>query len=179
MFSEIEVVLEIIKNTLEIIALFVGGYLVVFVYFQLSPALILRIIPRWIDKQSLVIRLEIENISRVCLKKEYIILQILEYSSKKSSELSEWIPFSESEIINKERPFKWNLPVDIFETTEYVYPHEVLTIERFYKVQNNNSLLHIGLQCKSKAILPHLKLRLFGHRERWTTTSFTFFKDVS
>jgi hypothetical protein len=77
--SDYKSLIDVLKTTLEVSALLVGAFLFVFVFLQLSATLQLRIIARWIDAKRVILKFEIENKSKVRVKKEFVRLQMLEY----------------------------------------------------------------------------------------------------
>ena len=172
--SEFLSCLDQTKTILEILGLLLGAFLFAFVFLQFSPTLHLRILPTWIDHQQVILRIEVENRSRVRVKKEFVRLQVLEYPVDGQTSLSEWVPFTVEATIQGEQPPFWKDPTEIFTSTRFVYPGELLSIERLYKLNNQNSFLHVGLRFKSKSISHIFRFKVLGRAEQWTSTVFVF-----
>ena len=155
-----------------IIAILIGALLAVFIFVQFAPKLKLRILPHWVDKSKglLLLRLEVENHSRIRVKKDKILLQILEHEFSAQGYLSEWVPFTNEAIKTEEQPKEWHEPIEIFQSTIYINPEEILSVERLHHCPQN-TILHIGIQAKVKmGFLGALAAWLRSWDEQWTTT---------
>ena len=67
---------------------------------MLTKSIELRIIPEWFEAQpnKVVLKIEIENKCIRRIKKNAILLQVLEYPLQKYKDFSDWIPFSQDEL---------------------------------------------------------------------------------
>lgn len=161
-----------VGNVAAIIAILVGGWFAVFVFLQFAPILSLRILPTWSsdDTNRVILRIEIENKSKIRVYKQSIYLQILEHNVPIGNILSEWIPFEEKAIILTEQPISWHEPIEIFKSTKGIDPGEILVAERLHYCQPNN-VLHVGLQVKANlSFWGRIATRVRGRNQRWTTT---------
>lgn len=158
------------------IAALIGAWGFIFIFLQISPKVELRILPRWVDPElgRFVLRLEIENTSRVRVKKEVVRLQMLPYSETRQLRLSEWVPFSKESIRKGEEPEKYYDPVEVFGSTLYLYPGEKISVERLECSPDSDKFLHIGLQFRARVLLRWLIIRVFSKGEQWTTTAIIF-----
>jgi hypothetical protein len=127
-------------------AILISGFVAVYFYVQFTPKIDLRIISEWSDKKrdKLILRLEVENKSKVRASIKSIQLQILEYNQEQVM-LSEWVPFSQKSICANEHPLKWKDPETICETSKRIYPNETIKVERMYTFPENK-IWHVGLQ---------------------------------
>jgi hypothetical protein len=161
-------IIEASKTLLEIVAL-LAAIFYVYLSWQLTPSLKLRILPRWIDKTRVILRIEIENASRLRVKKEQIMFQILEYPENQTT-LSEWAPFTIGDLVKGQEPSRWKDPTEIFNTTVHFFANEILSTEILYTLEDQSAILHVALQFRSKPPLSWLRLNIFGHKEQWTAT---------
>jgi hypothetical protein len=131
-----------IRDMVTIGALIVGGGFAFFVFLQFAPVLNLRVLSSWPDDDSrwVLLRLEIENKSRVRVRKRAIRLQVLEYPEPEGGSLSEWVPFEEDDIISSEKPLRWHEPIEIFRSTQKIDPGDILVIERLHFCPENRIL---------------------------------------
>ena len=180
--------LSVVADILTIIALIIGATFGVFVSVQYAPFVKLRIIPKWMgegnDSDRVILRLEIENVSRVRINNQHIYLQVLEYKlpDNPSVVISEWVPFVEGRYQKPglkeppEVPVEWKEPVPILTTTETIYPGETLVIERSYGF-SKNSFLKVGLQLKAAPANLKFVQRIIeklNWANQWTTTAIIF-----
>jgi hypothetical protein len=163
--------LSFVATTIGIVAVVTMALLAFFVRVSFAPVLRLRILPRWSDdtKNFVILRLEVENISRVRVQKQQIRIQALRHKLEMGGLLSEWVPFSRDDI-RDEQPLEWREPVEIFNTTNHIYPGEVLSVERMYHCEQDTAL-HVGLQVKAKlGRFSRLATRIRSWNQQWTTT---------
>lgn len=153
---------------------FLGGVLTgmtaLFVHYKFSPAMQLRLQARWIDAERIILHIEVENKSRVVVKKNCVKLQILEYPAGKKS-LTEWVPFETDKVHTGEDSEFWRDPVELFQSNHRLYPGEILAIDRMECLSAKDRLFHVGLQFKSKSSISFIRFRFLGHNEQWTTTA--------
>ncbi len=185
--NDISQILSVTTDILAITALLTGTVLAIIVSVQYAPFVKLRILPKWLDDDSgrVILRLEIENISKVKINNQYIALQVLEYPLPKNSSIviSEWVPFVEgkyqklgSEEPPEEPKQKWQKPVPIFTSTKTIYPSEILSVERSYGCPKD-SFLKVGLQLKatsSNSKFVQWVTRKLNWADQWTTTAIIF-----
>jgi hypothetical protein len=164
--------IEMVGNLITALALFIGAGLAVFVFSRLAPVLNLRIIPSWAGDKSrwVILRLEVENKSRVRIHKQSICLQVLEYRVPAGTSFSEWVPFEEEAIVASEQPLQWSEPIEVFKSTLTIDPNEVLAIERLHYCPPD-TLLKVGLQVRMKlGIAGRIATRVRGWHHQRTTT---------
>jgi hypothetical protein len=169
---ELKDTIGLVSNIATILAVLAGGWFAVFVFLQFAPILVLRILPTWIGEGSkwVILRIEVENKSRIRVHKQTIYLQILEHNLSDGGMLSEWVPFHESAIIPTERPVGWHEPIEIFKSSKGIDPGETLVAERLYYCPSNN-VLHVGLQVKAKlGLFGKIATQVRGWNQSWTTT---------
>jgi hypothetical protein len=157
------------------IAVIIGGVAVgIFVLAKWAPNIRLKIDSWWLDtdKGRLVLRLTIENVSIVYVKKNHIVLQVLSYKVEQQTHLSEWVPFTKETIKPEEEPIEWHDPEDILETTKGLYPGEKIIVDRVLTVPKGDVFLHIALQCTAQiSVFNRLLAGIRPCNERWTTTT--------
>ncbi|MEN9865780.1 MAG: hypothetical protein RL748_1370 [Pseudomonadota bacterium] len=158
---------------LSAFAAVLAPFLAIFVFQQFSPVAQIRILTRWIDQENgkLVLRIEIENKSKVRIRQKVAMLQVLRYSLTDRRHLSEWVPFSQERVIEGEEPLEWNEPKKIFASTVHLYPGEVVVIERLEQIENPDHFLHVGIQYKSHFKFRWLVTFALAWEESWTTTA--------
>ncbi len=169
---DIKDIISTASNIATIIAVLAGGWFAVFVFLQFAPILSLRIFPTWAndDTNRVILRIEIENKSRIRVHKQSIYFQVLEHSVPAGNVLSEWVPFEEKAVISSEQPTSWHEPIEIFKSTKGIDPGEILVTERLHSCHPNN-VLHVGLQVKAKLnFWGRIATRVRGWNQRWTTT---------
>jgi hypothetical protein len=162
-----------ITQVMSAVALLIAPISAIFIFQQLSPIAQIRISVRWVDLSSgrFVLRIEVENISRVRIRHKVALLQVLRYSLLKTNRLSEWVPFAKDQVIKGEEPIEWKEPEDIFGSTVHLYPREVISVERLEQIEDPNEFLHVGVQYNSRFAFRWLFTFLLGWHERWTTTA--------
>ena len=167
-------VIGIVKDIVTVLAVLIGGAMAVFVYFQLAPVLQLRILPRWSDenKQHLILRFEIENKSRVRAYSPWGRIQVLKHKIEQGSSLSRWVPFEEGAVKPMEPPIEWSDPIEIFTSTEEIYPGETIAFERLCHCPEDAVILHVGLQAGLEMNL--LERIITRKRKAWQQTTTCF-----
>jgi hypothetical protein len=163
-----------LKDIATILALLLGAFAAIFIYFQLAPTVELTISPTWADerKEYLLVRFQIENKSKVRLNKPRGKIQILEYPRLENGNLSQYVPFSQATIPESEIPITWREPSAILTHTKQIYPGEIISYERLYHYPQPAIIIHIGLQLE-------MRLGLLGKiatqkREAWQQTTTCF-----
>ncbi len=175
-FNQYANLFTIIKDIFTVLAIIVAG-LGVFIHQKLTKRINLRIKPKWIDKEEkhLKIRLELENISKVRVRKPTIFIQILEYK-KHLHYLSEWVPFEikfENDKCDNRLPetkaklVEFKEPEEICKSTKYLESKSIITVERI-SYHPNDVFVHIALQVRGKK-----------NKDRWTTTCIVTKKNFS
>jgi hypothetical protein len=156
------ITIDDIKNILEIFALIgalLGTVLAFIVYkdYKYIPIILLDIKHHWINEETgqVLLKICVENKSKVRVEKDKFILHILEYPAD-TKRLSEWVPKSRNEEDNKrpeELPPDIDMPpiMDFMISSKFIYPCEVST-QDYLTVCPKGKLLHILLQFKSKSI---------------------------
>ena len=112
----------------------------------LTPSLRLSVTHRWLSDTMVLIRLEVENTSRVTVEPHTKLLQMLEHDE--DEELSEFVRLSENDT-RGETPLSWRDPVNVLETTKEILPLEHLIFERLHKCPPGR-MLHVLLQIQRK-----------------------------
>ena len=163
-------IIGLLRDILVIVALLIGALAGLFIFFQLAPVAQLRILPRWSDEtqQFLIVRLEIENRSRVRIVRPTGHFQVLEYALDTNRALSHFVPFTE-ERSKKEPPLEWREPALMFESTRQIYPGATIVVERLHPCPQSEVAIKLGLQI-------NIGLNLFGRlvtlkREPWQQTT--------
>ncbi len=165
-------VIGLVRDIALIVAMLLSAGLALFVFVQFAPKLQLRIIPRWADetKGFLILKLEVENNSGIRVRKQKIQLQILEHEVPAHGCLSEWVPFDKKAILPQEQPKEWQDSIEIFRSTGYLNPGEMLSVERLCHCPQD-SILHVGLQAKATlGALGRLPAWFRFWNEQWTST---------
>lgn len=156
----------------SVVAVLLSGWLGIFVFRQFAPVLTLRVVPTWLgdDSSCVLLRLEVENKSRVRVHKRIIRLQVLEHEVREGGSLSEWVPFEEKRVRPLEKPDQWKDPVEVFETTSGIDPGEILVADRLHDCPAAR-FLHVGLQAEAKlGVFGKIAARVRGNNQSWTTT---------
>ncbi|MCC7244662.1 MAG: hypothetical protein IT269_03200 [Saprospiraceae bacterium] len=163
---------ETTKTKIETIAILLAAIITLFIYINFSPKVALRIIPTWIDKNEgiLKIRTEIENTSKVICMKKRIRFQILEQKID-AGFVNEFVAFDQEYVeLMVPKPEKFTIAQEINLSTSYLYPSEVISTERIYKV-NPNLIQHVGLQFETDfGMFKYILWFIKDSVERWTTT---------
>jgi hypothetical protein len=168
--------LSVLSDLVTIFALVVGAGLAMFVFLQFAPLVNLRIIHRWAgdDSRWVILRLEVENVSRVRIRKQHIRLQILEYELLNDKSLSEWVPFEEEKVCASEPPIEWKDPKEVFKTTVSIDPNEVLSVERLHYCPQNR-VTKVGLQLRiDPSVFGSFVARVRRWDQQWTTTAIIY-----
>lgn len=163
-------IIALTRDILAILALLIGALAGLFIFFQLAPVAQLRILPRWSDDthQFLIIRLEVENRSRVRILRPSGRFQILEYALDTNHALSHFVPFTK-ERSEQEPPLEWREPALMFESTRRIYPGEMIVAERLHPCPQSEVAIKLGLQI-------NIGLNLLGRlvtlqRDPWQQTT--------
>jgi hypothetical protein len=165
--------INIVEGILTCIVILVSGFVAVYFYVQFTPKIDLRIIPEWRGKDGskLVLRLEMENKSKVRASIKSVQLQILEYNQEQVA-LSEWVPFSPCSLHVNEHPVEWKEPETICQTSKRIYPNETIKVERLYTFPENK-IWHIGLQLQVE-YKNRIEKCVPKKAKRWTTTKIIY-----
>jgi hypothetical protein len=143
--------------------------LAVWLYQELLPVLTVRIRVAEKDGHMLLFHLEAENKSRLPARVTLARFQILEHNISGANTLSEWVPFDKSRVRPDEQPVEWKDPVEVLETTRFVKPGEIITVERGYR-PTPGTAVHCAYQVQ---IRPNLIAGwLYGHSPSFTTTTW-------
>jgi hypothetical protein len=176
---------ETTKFVIQLLWSLLGVIVAAVVFLDTAPKLRLRITSRVVDprNRTLILRLEIENISRVLVLHDQdkgTLLQTLHYSFQQPQNITEFVPFTRFDFDKmnaRDRPALWSEPEKILTTTSHWYPGDIATIERLIRLPNQSTILQVGLQVHGRVswwIHTLLKLRgvkrKLGQPERWTTT---------
>ncbi|MFH0772157.1 MAG: hypothetical protein V1933_06025, partial [Candidatus Omnitrophota bacterium] len=90
------------------------------------------------------------------------------YDLQIHKELSEWVAFEKNKQKDKEKVIEWREPTEIFETTRYFDPDDLLVADRIIKIDNpKGKAIKIGVQFKGKE---SLCAEIFGWTDSWTST---------
>ena len=168
-----------IKDILFITALVCGTLVALFVYFKFAPVIKITIDSNRVNNTTSLLGIKIENPSkvRVAIKKDSssttesnILLQSFQHNKEEIDRLTEFLPFSKDWFEKKKYPATWREPEIIFETTKWIYPGEVIAIERPI-FHNEGKVLHVGVQVHARFGL--LELASVRHlTQRWTCVRF-------
>lgn len=142
---------DLTQKVIEVFALIATAFLGVFIYVNCLPTVSLRIIPTWINKADgiLKIRTEVENTSRVLCVKKRMRFQILEQEMTDVT-INEWVAFDENYLAKMlPQPVSFKPAEDINTSTAHLYPKEIISAERIYKV-NPSLVQHVGLQFQTE-----------------------------
>jgi hypothetical protein len=162
------------KDIATVLGILVAGIMAVFVYFQLAPVLQLRILPRWADdnRRFLILRFEMENKSRVRMRSPWGRIQVLRHKVEPGESLSRWVPFDKDSVKPAEHPIEWVEPIEIFTSTQEIYPGETIAFERLHHCPEEPLVLHVGLQVGLE--LTWLKRVITGKKRAWRQTTTCF-----
>jgi len=168
-----------LRDFILIIVVIIGSFISIFIYLKFAPIVQIKIIDSWIDDELLILRIEIENISKVRvaikqnelqLQNSNILFQKFKHDKGTALTLTEFLPFSKEWFDKKKYPSKWKEPEIIFETTKWIYPSEIIAVERIIQC-NKNDIFHIGVQVHASFGL--LEFADFRHwSQRWTSVKF-------
>lgn len=156
---DIQHIIPLIKDILIVIGVIVGGFLSIKLYLQFAPDIIFRITPVWstLTPDILVLKIEIENKSKVKLTKEKIKFKIISHNKSTLTELKEWVQIDDDTD-------------EICRTTQIFYPGSILKIDRLYKCKDDEILQGI---IRFEAKFSKFEKRLAdikGGKETWTNT---------
>ncbi len=168
-----------IKDILLILALVCAPFVTLFVYLKFAPVIKISIDSKRVNDTTVLLIIQIENSSkvRVAIKKDLsnktgsnILLQSFQHNRDEINKLTEFLPFSKEWFEKKNYPGEWGDPEIIFETTEWIYPGEVIAIERPV-FHNQSKVLHVGVQVHARFGL--FELAPVRHlTQRWTCVRF-------
>jgi hypothetical protein len=158
----------------------VSGAIIAFVKLRVSSIVRMHMFPRWVNeaKQSVILRIEVENKATIRIWKNLIQLQTFEYKLPVDASLSEWVSFTKKAYDDHyekhpeaPRPIKgFKEPVEIFTSTNHIYPGEVISVERLCPF-NTGNILQVGVQTSGRL---GISGRIRGHAilpvQQWTTT---------
>lgn len=144
-------IIEYITKIFTLLALLGAfGATIIYIYSKFAPIILLDI-QYDLNKETghVILKIRIENKSKVRVKKKDFILHILEYDADRKS-LSEWVPQKQEDIEQGEEPNKMNDPIKFMDKgTRFFYPGEYTTID-YLTTCPKGKLLHVLLQFKSK-----------------------------
>jgi hypothetical protein len=147
------------KDILIIFGILIGGYLSIKFYLQFAPDIIFRITPVWseISPDFVVLKIEIENKSKVRLTKSIIRFKTISHVRSQLTNLTEWVELDD----NVE---------EICKTTRIFYPGSILKIDRLYRCKEDEILQGI-IQFEAKfSAIQKILADIRGRRESWTNT---------
>jgi hypothetical protein len=177
-----------LKFVYTVFVALIGAVVAVFIFLDLSPRIRLRLLPATVDQERrrYVLRMEIENVSKVAISQNLhkgCLLQMLEHSIDAHRNMSEFVPFSRETYEKRpsaERAKEWREPVPVFESTRLLYPGDLVIIERLLTIPDDQTFLHVGLQFHgeigriTRLALGIQSMLTAEPTERWTTTCFIF-----
>lgn len=136
----------------------------------------LRIIGKWVASDLIIIRLEIENQSRIRMKRTAALLQILEYPILPHRSISEWVPLVKNHPNTppEETPPYWHDPTPVLTSTKYLYPGETIFVERIHKLEHPEHYIKVAFQFRSKSLVRALTTGIIKRSESWTATALYF-----
>lgn len=166
-----------------VLSAILGTLITIFAYAGFLLRLNLRIIPRWENEEmdSIILRLEIENYSKIVVIPEKMRLQILEYETIYGC-LSEVVPFDRENPIYKQKlklepPLMWKEPIPLFGDVTSFFPGETVTGERMH-YWPRNSILQVGLMVDCRPNwFARLANLLTNENYIWTTSIIVVHKD--
>lgn len=147
----------------------------IWLLLHFAPRVRLDLDQEWIDVNAglVKVKVQIKNLSHARLTKRTILLQVLSYPVQNAPQLSEAVPFNTEGVISGQEPIEWHEPQEICGGCEYLYPGEIKTVEKIFRVPQEEALLHAGLQFNaSPGPVTSLVSRFFSINDSWTTTRF-------
>lgn len=156
---DLQQITTLTKDFLIIIGILFGGFISVKLYLQFAPDIIFRITPIWstLTPDIVVLKIEIENKSKVKLTKKKIKFKIISHKRSNLTELTEWVQFDDNAD-------------EICKTTKIFYSGSILRIDKLYKCKKDEILQGIiqfeGKFSKFEKFLANIK----GKKETWTNT---------
>ena len=160
---------------IQVVVLLVGAFAAVFLFLGLSPRLDISITPQWTPGiiDLCVLKVRIENTSRIRIKKRSIKLQILEHQHTEFQNLSDFVPFQKDDVRSTEIPVEWQEPSEICQVTKYLYPGKILLVDIPVQCPDPACVKHVGLRVN--AVLSRFRsvCNLTWRKDhKWTTTVF-------
>lgn len=162
-------VLPILDIFTDLVVIFVVGAIALFLYRTLSPAIRLQVEPRWAGAGVVILRLQVENVSRVVITDIEFLLQAIPYEVDKWRQMSEWVPLEEKKVREDEPVTPWREPAKVFTTTVALNPGERVVGERMMECPNG-CFLHIAFQVRKPGEPRRRGDWLASWPRRWTTT---------
>jgi hypothetical protein len=172
-----------LKDVIQILAIIIGAFILIFVYVEFTPKLSLQLNPKWIN-DFLILGINISNNSKVRANVQSICLQTVIHKSvpPELNGLSEWVKFNDETHVpittskcqeETESDMPMNKPIRINKSTTTIDPGEIIQTERLYSFKESN-IIQFGLQV-------HVEFNVIGRLlknsckkdKRWTTTCFT------
>ncbi len=129
------------SNLISIISLISAAWVAIFLYLSFTARIHLRIKPSWVSKQSVIIRIEIENKAKVRVKKKRARLQVLHYKIKEQKKISEMGPRFLKINSKKMKSHQIGKAQLIFSSPHYIYIQEtdIIAIEDCILLRRNIS----------------------------------------
>jgi hypothetical protein len=177
----------------SVVAALTGACIAIIVFFRIAPVVRIRLIATWLDANctQCCIRVEVENVSSVPVKKKKALLQVFEHSVDEQPRMNEFVPLTLESFNDPEtteirfKPRCWKDPCEILKADLLLYPREVVCIEHLEQVESPGNYLHIAVQFKCHLpLLQRFVLWAFGWKsscksggfveETWTTTALLF-----
>ena len=155
---ELTQIFSLTKDIFLLLGLLLGGFISIKLYLQFAPLIVFRITPIWsaTSPDIVVLKIEIENKSKVILTKEDIKLKIIKHKKAATTELKEWVSIDNAETI--------------CETTRIFYPGDILRIDRLYRCSDDEVLQGL-IQVRAKySALSKFLAGLTQKYESWTNT---------
>lgn len=152
--------------------------IILFVWFfrGFMPVLRLRIVSRCVDQKTgrFVIGLEVENKSRIAVRKKKARIQILEHGPDIPELMSEWVPFAKERLRTNEPPLRWREPEEVLSSTTKIEPGESIYVELLYTSSPPSIAIHCAFQFQIELNLVASAAYKCGYRvsETWTTTAW-------
>src|SRR5436853_3109175 len=107
------------RDLLAALAIIVAAFLAVTLYAKLRPRFLVRVLPEWVGNR-LALRFEIENTSPVYAKVNSAYVEVTE----RTLEPGGWLPHRVE--------FSKRTETRIFDSSDRIYPGEVLAVARLY-----------------------------------------------
>lgn len=160
------------SGIVNVLVIIVTADLYIFVFYHFAPYVQPRIKYTWVDKERglVLLQLELENMSKVSLPVEHILLQILEYQYSALVHLTEFVPFKKELVQQDISPESWQDPIRLFGKTLRLLPGELIRGERLHTC-SEDSILHVGLQVRLKLNWFYKRLSRLEKHAQWTTTA--------
>lgn len=152
-------IITLIKDILLIIGIIIGVFLSIKLYLHFAPDIVFRITPTWstATPDIVVLKIEIENKSKVKLTKEKILFKLTSLKKSDFKELKEWVLIDDK-------------AEEICHSTRIFYPGSILRIDRLYRCKDDEifqGLIQFEAKfSKFERFLGNIK----GNKETWTNT---------